>query len=154
MGNPSGDELHGGGQSFQGLMREVIAFEAAEKGLDQTIGLGAAARGVAGNQAQTCYQLPEVIRDKFRSVVGEELQTFGLVWLVGEALEEGFAEKFANLQCGQPHLQLPGDDHAVGTIDDDGQPKFLLVPEFEGGDVASPAPVGAQDGHLAFVPST
>jgi hypothetical protein len=34
MGNPGGDVLHGLGQSFQRLVREVIAFEAAEKGLD------------------------------------------------------------------------------------------------------------------------
>jgi hypothetical protein len=45
-----------------------------------------------------------------------------LVDLLGKAEEQGIAEEFANFQRGQPHLQLPSDDHAVGAIDDDREP--------------------------------
>ena len=102
MGEPSGDELQGVGQRFQRLVGKIIALEAAEERLDQAIGLRAAARGVTGNQAQTGLQLLEQIRAKLRPIVGEELQTFGLVGLLGKTLEQGFAEEFANIQCRQP----------------------------------------------------
>ena len=91
-------------QSFQRLVREIIAFEAAEEGFDQAVGLRTAARGVTGDQSQACQQLLELIGDELRTVVGEELQTFGLLALVGKAVEERFAKEFANIQCGEPGL--------------------------------------------------
>ncbi len=50
MGDPSGDELPGVGQRFPRLVGKIIAFEAAEERLDQTIGLGTAAGRMAGDQ--------------------------------------------------------------------------------------------------------
>jgi len=93
-------------------------------------------------------------RDKLRTVVSEKLQPYSLVGLLGKALKQTFAEEFANLQRPQPHLKLPSDHHAVGTIDDDRQPEPLTGPELEGGDVARPPPVGLEHRHLVFVPAS
>jgi hypothetical protein len=86
------------------MVRKIIAFETAEEGFDQAVGLRAAAGRATGDQSQSRQQLLELIRDELRSVVGQELQTFGLLSLMGKAAEQRFAEEFANILCGQSRL--------------------------------------------------
>ena len=85
MGNPGGNALHGLGQSFQGLMREVIALETAKKGFDQAVGLGAATRGAASDESQMLQELLQGTGDELRAIVGKELQAFGRGGLMTEA---------------------------------------------------------------------
>ena len=97
MGDPDRDVLHGLAHRFQRMMGDVIALEAAKERFDQAIGLGTAARRVAGDQIQLMEELLQGLGNELRAVVGEELQAFGQVSLQGEALEQCFAQELANI---------------------------------------------------------
>ena len=87
-------------------------------------------------------------------MVGQALQTLGVLGLLGEAAAQRCAEEFADIPCGQTGWPFPSHDPAVGTIDDDGPPALLTGPKLAGGDVARPTLVGWEHGHFALVASS